>query len=177
MDNLKYYKMYPNVKDPYFATAQSACFDVHAFFGNTKEQLIKCYTKDNTLTSKVAVKDSQQSDAESLTVNPGDRVLIPTGIILDIPLGYSVRVHSRSGTALKSGLTLTNNEGIIDSDYVEQLYIMITNTTNIPVKINSGDRIAQLEMIESLAYNLEPIDSKPSVKTSRNGGFGSTGVR
>lgn len=177
MQELKYFKMYPNVKDLCFATPQSACLDVCAFFGHTDVQFVTTYTRDNVKTGFLAIRDNPMNNHETFNILPGDRALIPTGIILDIPEGYSVRVHCRSSVALKQGLTLSNNEGIIDSDYVEQLYIMVTNTSNDTVKINSGDRIAQIELIPKLDYKISTIDARPGQKTSRNGGFGSTGVR
>ena len=97
-----------------------------------------------------------------------ERVLIPTGLILDIPEGYSVRLHSRSGLAWKDGVYLTNCEGIIDYDYVEPVFVMMTNISQSPKTINNGDRICQAELVE--------IPEPPTRKTERDGGFGSTGT-
>lgn len=114
----------------------------------------------------------------------GDHVLpaklsmaIPTGLILDIPVGYSVRVHPRSGLAYKKGVTLLNAEGIIDSDYTDELKIILHNTSNLDFIIDHGDRIAQAELVKSLDYTLEECYTAPTQKTDRVGGFGSTGVR
>lgn len=113
----------------------------------------------------------------------GDHVLpaklsmaIPTGLILDIPVGYSVRVHPRSGLAYKKGVTLLNAEGIIDSDYTDELKIILHNTSNLDFIIHHGDRIAQGELVKSLDYTLEECYTPPQQKTDRVGGFGSTGV-
>lgn len=102
---------------------------------------------------------------------------IPTGLILDIPVGYSVRVHPRSGLAYKKGVTLLNAEGIIDSDYTDELKIILHNTSNLDFIIDHGDRIAQAELVKSLDYTLEECYTAPTQKTDRVGGFGSTGVR
>ena len=101
---------------------------------------------------------------------------IPTGLILDIPVGYSVRVHPRSGLAYKKGITLLNAEGIIDSDYTDELKIILTNTGVESFVIYHGDRICQAELVKNLDYTLEPCYTAPKQKTDRNGGFGSTGV-
>ena len=102
---------------------------------------------------------------------------IPTGLILDIPVGYSVRVHPRSGLAYKKGITLLNAEGIIDSDYTDELKIILHNTSNTNFIIHHGDRIAQGELVKSLDYTLEECYTAPTQKTDRVGGFGSTGIR
>jgi len=104
-----------------------------------------------------------------------ERVLVPTGIIFDIPEGYSVRLHSRSGLAWKDGLYLTNCEGIIDSDYVDPVFAMMTNISQSPKVINNGDRICQAELVETLQHDLTEIKEPPTQKTQRDGGFGSTG--
>tara|TARA_B000000557_G_C20555344_1_gene350707 strand:- start:309 stop:629 length:321 start_codon:yes stop_codon:yes gene_type:complete len=105
-----------------------------------------------------------------------ERVLIPTGLILDIPEGYSVRLHSRSGLAWKDGVYLTNCEGIIDYDYVEPVFVMMTNISQSPKTINNGDRICQAELVEKVYHSLVEIPEPPTRKTERDGGFGSTGT-
>jgi len=172
---LKYFKKYNDVKDPKFGTEQAACFDVHAYFGSNEACLINVYDKDNNNIKYLAGKATHLDNVKFVNLNPGDRALIPTGLIFDIPKGYSVRVHSRSGNALKLGLVLANSEGVIDSDYFHETFIMILNTSNKIVKINHDDRIAQLEMIPVLAYDIEQTDTPPAQKSDRVGGFGSIG--
>ena len=81
---------------------------------------------------------------------PMELVLIPTGIVLDIPEGYSVRLHSGLVKLRKDGIYLTNCEGIIDSDYVDPVFVMMTNISQSPKTINNGDRICQIELVEKL---------------------------
>jgi dUTP pyrophosphatase len=69
-----------------------------------------------------------------------------------------------------------NAEGIIDSDYTDETKIIVLNISNIPIRINHGDRIAQAEMVPVLNYNLVPTTEDIAQKTNRAGGFGSTGV-
>ena len=84
---------------------------------------------------------------ERVQVNPNERVLIPTGLIFDIPNGYSMRLHPRSGLALKQGLTLANNVGIIDSDYVEPVFAMVTNISGNYQYVKHNERICQGELV------------------------------
>jgi len=112
---------------------------------------------------------------ERVQVNPNERVLIPTGIIFDIPNGYSVRLYPRSGLALKSGLTLANNVGVIDSDYVEPVFAMIMNISGFTNYVKHNERICQGELFKDQPCILEEISEQPERKTDRDGGFGSTG--
>ena len=171
---LKYNKLWIDSFDPVFATEQSACFDVKAYFGS-KTRLVDAYDTNSTYQKLMAGFD--RPDAPPfLIIPPKFRVLIATGIVFDIPDGYSVRLHARSGLAIKGGLILANSEGVIDSDYTNQLMIALVNTSDLPVRITHGDRICQGEMIPVLKYSLEPTDERVQPKTSRKGGFGSTGV-
>jgi dUTP pyrophosphatase len=101
--------------------------------------------------------------------------MVPTQLIFDIPEGWSMRLHMRSGLAIKGGLVLSNSEGVIDSDYTDQLMILVTNTSEIPVRINHGDRICQGELVPVYRTGFASTATRPSPKTSRTGGFGSTG--
>ena len=107
---------------------------------------------------------------------PGERILVPTGLIFDIPLFYSVRIHARSSISLKMGVIIPNGEGIIDSDYYHQTYVMLYNASADEVIIYHGDRIAQGELVKTLDYDLVETEDIPEQKTNRVGGFGSTGV-
>ena len=164
---LKYYKLHESVKEPYFATKGSACFDVHAcLVTGTKYEV-------NQDTINRTIERSVKNDSIELFCM--ERVMVPTGLILDIPEGYSVRLHSRSGLAWKDGIYLTNCEGVIDSDYVEPVFVMLTSISQAPKHIKHGDRICQAELVEKIYHEFEEIKEPPSQKTDRYGGFGSTG--
>ena len=173
---LKFYKMYEEVKDPKFGTEGSACFDISAYFKEDME--ITVYRMDNL---KVKVKpewyDKEHEPKLRFRIGPADRVLIPTGLIFDIPDGHSVRLHTRSSISLKKGLTMPNGEGIIDSDYYHQTFVMLYNAGADEVFIENGERIAQGELIKNYDYTIEETEDVPEQKTSRVGGFGSTGVK
>lgn len=159
---LKIYQTNPYSSFPKFATMHSACFDIAACLKGNSVQIFG--------------QNSSRWSNEEIYLYSGDRVAVPTGLILDIPEGYSVRLHPRSGLALKNGITMANCEGIIDSDYVDELKVIIVNNGGEPFVIKHGDRICQGELIKSLDYTLEQCYTKPVQKTDRNGGFGSTGV-
>lgn len=163
---LRYWKTDKDVLDPVFATAWSACFDIHAHLkDNTK---VKCYTPANKEIS-VGV------NCNSVLIKPGDRMLIPTGLIFKIPENYSLRCHIRSSVAFKKGLFLANGEGIIDADYFHETFIMLYNSTTQTVKITDGERIAQGELVQKFKYEISETLEKPEQITDRIGGIGSTG--
>lgn len=167
MTTLKVYKTHPDIKLPSFSTEQSACFDM-SFQSTGKPG----YEGFNSYNKKFArpFKDG------GLYVGGGDRIMVPTGIILDIPEGYSVRLHPRSGLSLKSGIVLANAEGVIDSDYVQEVFVLLYNMSQNGLMINNGDRICQAELVKDEKYVIEETSEKPEVKTDRTGGFGSTGI-
>lgn len=173
MNILKYYSLHPGVPDLSFGSEESACFDIRAFFPPNATR-IEGYGADSQQIANPIVRDTNGQFCT--VVHPGQRMMIPTGIVFDIPVGHSIRIHARSGLALKAGLIMANSEGVIDSDYTEETKIIVLNISNIPIKINHGDRIAQAEMVPVLSYHLMPTYEEISQKTSRAGGFGSTGI-
>ena len=169
---LKCHKLHPDVSDLTFGSEESACFDLRAYFTKNATR-IEGYNADSMKISNPVVTDGETRCA---VVNPGERMMIPTGMIFDIPVGFSIRIHARSGLALKAGLVMANSEGVIDSDYTEETKIIVLNISNIPIRINHGDRIAQAEMVPVLSYDLVTTTEDINQKTSRAGGFGSTGI-
>lgn len=168
MTTLKFFKTHPDIILPTFATKQAACFDL-AFQMNGKIEYTG-YSQQNAPIKRYF------RDTRGFVIMPGDRMMVPTGLIMDIPVGYSVRVHARSGQSLKRGLVLVNAEGIIDSDYIEEVFVLMTNLSDNAITINSGDRVAQAELIQSVEYIMEETKDKPVQKTNRDGGMGSTGL-
>jgi dUTP pyrophosphatase len=109
---------------------------------------------------------------------PKDRVLAPTGLIFDIPKEYSIRIHPRSGLSLKEGLTLANAQGVIDSDYMEETFVMLTNLSSRNINIPNLSRICQGELVKNNRASFEEIKERPTRdNTNRKGGFGSTGTK
>ncbi|MEX0338572.1 MAG: dUTP diphosphatase [Arenibacterium sp.] len=111
---------------------------------------------------------------ESITLLPGERVLVPTGLRLEIPAGFEVQIRPRSGLALKHGITLPNSPGTIDSDYRGPLGIIAMNAGTESFTISHGDRIAQMVVAPVVRARFEQVTDLG--ETERGGqGFGSTG--
>jgi dUTP pyrophosphatase len=115
--------------------------------------------------------------ARGCLLQPGERALIPTGIAVAIPEGYAGFVQPRSGLALRQGLALLNSPGLIDSGYRGEIGVVAANLDPTdPLKIERGDRIAQLVIVPVAQAELVEVDELPE-STRGAGGFGSTGVR
>jgi dUTP pyrophosphatase len=170
MTTLKIFRTHEKIQLPAFATEQSACFDIsYQAWGKGS------YTGYNKVNAPFE-RRLGAGDEGVITIMPGDRVMIPTGYILDIPEGYSVRLHPRSGLSLRHGIVLANCEAIIDSDYFNELFLLIQNNSDVSVNIHHGERLAQAELVEQIDYEIEETTVQPSQRTDRVGGLGSTGL-
>ena len=110
-----------------------------------------------------------------LTIAPGERISIPTGVCLELPVGYEAQLRPRSGLALKHGITILNSPGTIDSDYRGEIMIILINHGERPVTVTRGERIAQLVVAPVSRTNwVEAPDIDTTERGSR--GFGSTGT-
>lgn len=112
---------------------------------------------------------------EPVTLAPGQRMLVPTGIYMELPEGFEAQVRARSGLAVKHGIGLVNGIGTIDSDYRGELRVPLINWGQEPFTIESGDRIAQVVIARYMRAELEPADSLSDTQRGE-GGFGHTGV-
>lgn len=169
---MKIYRLKENATIPKFATQGSACFDVSAVLSDGER--IKAY---NPLNKQVDVVAKSISGKIALQLYPDFRVLIPTGLIFDIPEEHVLKMFIRSSVASKKGLVLSNGTGIIDSDYVDECFILIRNVSDAVVTIEHGERLAQCILEPTKAYDLEVTETRPTQKTDRVGGFGSTGTK
>jgi dUTP pyrophosphatase len=115
-------------------------------------------------------------EKKSLIVKPGERVLVPTGLCMEIPLGYEVQVRPRSGLSLKSPLMVVNSPGTIDCDYRGEVNIIIGNFGKEDYVIEHGLRIAQLVLAPVTQALYVTADSLSDTQRGA-GGFGSTGTR
>lgn len=112
--------------------------------------------------------------AQTLTLMPGERTLVPTGLSFEIPSGFEIQARPRSGWALKEGVGLVNSPGTIDADYRGEVKIILINYGQYPVKINDQERVAQLVLCPVLQAEL--VEDAELSDTQRGaGGFGSTG--
>ena len=112
---------------------------------------------------------------QPMTINPGEIKLIPTGLFLEIPQGYEVQVRPRSGLALKSGITVLNTPGTIDSDYRGELKVILINHSLTPFVVESGMRIAQIVVQPVIQANFV-LEQELAESLRGSQGFGHTGV-
>ncbi len=142
---------------------------------------VKIYSKSGEI-PKYETENSAGLDLRALLdkpmiIKPMERVLIPTGIFLEIPNGFEGQVRARSGLSIKNGLTMVNGVGTVDSDYRGELKVPMINLGSEEFKVESGDRIAQIVFARYEAVNFESVSSTEDLeKTERGtGGFGHTG--
>ena len=109
-----------------------------------------------------------------ITINPGNRAMIPTGISLVIPKNYEIQIRPRSGLASKKGISVLNTPGTIDSDYRGEIKIILINLSKKPFIIKSGDRVAQMILCPVVKGKLKVVKNLPNTVRGK-GGFGSTG--
>jgi dUTP pyrophosphatase len=109
-----------------------------------------------------------------LTLQSGQRALVPTGLMIAVPPGHEAQVRPRSGLALKHGVTVLNSPGTVDADYRGEVSVLLINHGEEPFTIRRGERIAQLVIAAVTQANLVVVASLPSTDRG-SGGFGSTG--
>lgn len=165
---LGFFKVHMDVSTPKVGTQESACWDIA--YSKLGKAAISGHDHLNNIISNVI------DPKGSFVIRPLERLLVPTGLILNIPEGYSVRIHPRGGLSIRCGLSLANCEGVVDSDYVEEVFLPIINYSNTFQTIVDGTRLAQFELVKNLSFELYEENQKPKQKTDRNGGFSSTGI-
>lgn len=115
---------------------------------------------------------------KEIWIHPLDRVLIPTGLHVDIPEGYEIQIRSKSGLALKQGLMVLNSPGTVDQGYLGELQVILFNTTKEKIKIEKGQKVAQAVLCPVVSGKWIKLIEKTSLekKDRNNNGFGSTGI-
>lgn len=159
-------------KLPEFATQGSACFDLSACF-SVDDKIVAHNPRNKKLLLPVREVGGQ---GLAVQIHPMHRVLIPTGLIFDIPENYVLKIFARSSMPWKHGLGLANGTAIIDSDYTEETFMMIMNYSDLIINVYNGDRLAQGRFEKNPGYTLEETLARPQQKTDRDGGLGSTGT-
>jgi dUTP pyrophosphatase len=112
---------------------------------------------------------------EVITLAPLERVLVKTGLFVEIPLGYEIQVRPRSGLAFKKGITVLNSPGTIDADYRGEIGVLLVNLSSEPFVIEDGERIAQLVLASHEQAQWQEVDILEESNRGQ-GGFGSTGT-
>lgn len=186
---LSVYRLRNDVELPTYGTSLATCFDLS--FQPTLGE-VRGYNKFNQSIIADVIRDAEGN--AKITIEPGDRLLIPTGLIFkidhrktietfadisraELPLqNHSIRLHPRSGLSLKRGLILANSEGIVDVDYQEEVFVLLTNISQVPQAIREGERIAQGEVVCNEPFHIAIVNTRPEKHSERSGGFGSTGI-
>ena len=142
---------------------------------------VKIINKSNNPTPAYSTDDSPGMDVRAfvetpITLNPLERVLVPTGLYMELPKGYQCEIRPRSGLALKKGITVLNTPGTIDADYRGEVGVILINLSNEPFVINNGERICQMVIMNYT--KAEWVEVEELNDTERGaGGFGHTGVK
>jgi dUTP pyrophosphatase len=119
--------------------------------------------------------DLRANLAEEVLLKPLERALIPTGLFIELPVGYEAQVRPRSGLAIKKGITVLNTPGTIDADYRGEVMVILVNLSAEDYTIRNGDRIAQMIISKHEQADWQEVDDLD--ETSRgSGGFGHTGL-
>lgn len=148
-----------------------------------EKPIIKCiqlpHAKDLPLpsyqTQGAAGMDVRVALMKEITLEPGERALVPTGLIMAIPKGYEVQIRPRSGLAIKHGITMVNSPGTIDTDFRGEIHLIVINHGQQAFTVKNGDRMAQ--MVVQRIHQAEIVQTSEVDQTQRgHGGFGSTGV-
>jgi dUTP pyrophosphatase len=172
MLQVEIFLMHDGAKFPEYGTDLSSCFDL-SFCPDPNDPVVTFYDSGSFRGARSVISNA-------LRIEPGDRMLVPTGIILKLcpeydPADYSIRLHPRSGLSLKKGLILANSEGVVDVDYQEEIFAMMTNIGRVSQYIEVGERICQAEIVQNVRPLFLLAKQKPEKIANRSGGFGSTG--
>lgn len=141
--------------------------------------IVKIINKsDNELpsyaTDQAAGMDLRAHLETALTLQPLERVLVPTGLFMELPVGYEAQIRPRSGLAFKQGLSIPNSPGTIDADYRGEIKVIMINLSNEPQTIQPGDRIAQMIIAPYVQAVMQPVEVLNDTVRGE-GGFGHTG--
>ena len=158
--------LHADAQPPRRATEGSAGYDLHAY---VRGRTIKCSDGQRTWD---AAPDAQQT-TDAFVLDSGVSALIPLGFKARLPQGIEAQIRPRSGTSFKKGLQIPNAPGTIDSDYPDEWMVIVRNPANAPIRIEHGERIAQMVLAKYEVLAIEAGDV--AATTSRVGGFGSTG--
>ena len=126
-------------------------------------------------TSASAGMDIRAKLENAIIIKPLERVVIKTGLFIEIPEGYEVQVRPRSGLAIKHGITVLNSPGTIDADYRGEIGVILVNLSNKKFEMKNGDRIAQIVVAKHEKAIWNEVNSLEQTKRG-TGGFGSTGI-
>ena len=154
-------------KAPTKGSTYAACFDLYADLES------RTVTKRTEVNEEVKVHTILEGDY--ITLQPNERVLIPTGWKMQCPEDMSIDFVPRSGIAWKEGVSVINTPGVIDCDYPNECYVALVNHSNKAYTIKHGDRVAQMRLVPVIKTEFEEVTELPGIESNRTGGFGSSG--
>ncbi len=125
-------------------------------------------------TPQSAGMDVRADLTESLVLGPLERAMVPTGLFVELPVGYELQVRPRSGLAAKHGLTVLNSPGTVDADYRGEIRVILVNLSAEPFEVRPGERIAQFVIARHERAEWELVEELSETERG-SGGFGSTG--
>jgi dUTP pyrophosphatase len=172
--NTQVYRLNDSVAYPSYQTERAGCMDLAADL-SSNHMSVKCW--DPVMNRPGEKRIREDSTGRYVLIEPGERLLIATGLIFVFPEGFSMTTFIRSSVGLKKGLALANGVGYIDEDYREELFIPIINNSRGQVRIDHCERLAQAEIRPSIQVKIDTVEDRPSAVGNRNGGFGSTGSK
>lgn len=111
-----------------------------------------------------------------VTLRPGERTLLPTGLQMSVPEGFEAQIRPRSGLAIRNGITMLNSPGTIDADYRGEVKVIAINHGNENFTVEHGDRIAQMVIAPVTQFPVKEVNDLSSTDRGE-GGFGSTGIK
>ncbi|RZM28910.1 MAG: dUTP diphosphatase [Pedobacter sp.] len=125
-------------------------------------------------TAHAAGMDMRAATEGEIVIKPLQRVLVPTGLHIELPIGYEAQIRPRSGLAYKHGISIVNSPGTIDADYRGEIKVLLVNLSDTDFVVNNGDRIAQMVIAKHETITWEAVDTLN--ETARGeGGYGHTG--
>ena len=125
-------------------------------------------------TAHAAGMDMRAFVENEITIKPLQRVLIPTGLYIELPVGYEAQIRPRSGLAYKHGISIVNAPGTIDADYRGELKVLLVNLSDTDFVVNNGDRIAQMVIAKHETVSWEEVEELSDTERGA-GGYGHTG--
>lgn len=145
------------------------------------KQHVKVINRSNNALPEYQTPQSAGMDVRAnieapVTIKPLERVMIPTGLYVELPDGYEMQVRPRSGLAAKHGITVLNSPGTIDADYRGEIKVILVNLSDTPFTIEHGERIAQLVVAQYTRVCWQASDSLSDSERGQ-GGFGSTNIK
>jgi dUTP pyrophosphatase len=125
-------------------------------------------------TAHAAGMDMRAFTSEEIVIKPLQRILVPTGLHIELPVGYEAQIRPRSGLAYKHGISIVNSPGTIDADYRGEIKVLLVNLSDTDFVVNNGDRIAQMVIAKHETVSWENVEELTDTARGE-GGYGHTG--